>query len=102
MGEAMASSINYEQKACAWSEASIGAMLNALPWGEALDEEDRVAMRTELIPLFSTAMATAEWQPYENALSAWRSTAEVVSDPELVECLTSPWDPAEEVQLTRP
>ena len=102
MGEAMARSINYEQKACAWSEESIGEMLNALAWVEALDEEDRAAMRTELVPLFSTAVATGEWQPYENALSAWRSTAEVVSDPDLVERLTSPWDPAEEVQLTRP
>jgi len=97
-----ASSTNYGQEACVWSEESIGEMINTTEWVEALDEEDRAAMRTELVPLFSTAVATGEWLPYENALEAWRSTAEVVSDPELVECLVAPWDPAEEGQLTRP
>ena len=98
----IASYTDYEQEALAWPWKSIDETLNTMEWVEVLDEEDRAAMRTELVPLFSMAMATGEWRPYENALAAWRSTAEVVSDPELVERLTSPWDPTEEVPLTRP
>jgi hypothetical protein len=73
-----------------------------MAWVKYLDIEDRAAMRAELAPLLRTAVATGDWRPYRNALNAWRSTAEVLSDPELVARLTAPWDPAEEIQLKRP
>jgi hypothetical protein len=73
-----------------------------LAWAEPLDADEREEMRRELGAALVTAMLTGQWAAYDEALDAWRATAEVLRDPELTARLMAEGDPSEEVPLQRP
>ena len=93
---------SHRRTAVEWGEVFLQKAFESLDWVKYLAEEDQAVMRTELATLLQTAATTGEWQSYQRALRAWQSTAEVVSDPELVADLLAPWDPAEAIEITRP
>jgi hypothetical protein len=73
-----------------------------LAWAEPLDDDERQEMKQELATALVTAMLTRDWSEYDEALGAWRATAEVLRDHELTARLMADDDPTEEVPLRRP
>jgi hypothetical protein len=72
-----------------------------LTWANPLTVVEREDMKRELSTAHVAAMATGDWSTYDDALSAWRLTAEVAGDPELEADLLAD-DDAEDVPLRRP
>jgi len=85
---------------------SIGALHGRLPgelaWARSLDQEECLEMQQELVNALETAVATGDWSAYDEAIEAWRATADVLSNPDLTARLLSESDPVEEVPLRRP
>jgi len=79
-----------------------GALAGELAWANPLTVDEREDMKRELSIALVAAMATGHWPPYDDALSAWRLTAEVAGDPELEADLLADSDDAEDVPLRRP
>ena len=73
-----------------------------LAWAEPLDDDERQEMKQELATALVTAMLTRDWSEYDEALGAWRATAEALGDHELTARLMADDDPTEEVPLRRP
>ena len=84
------------------SNTALLSTLGNLEWAAPLDAEEQAQMREELTHLLQAALTAGDWLPYQDALDAWRATADVLRDPELAARLAEPGDPSEEVQLARP
>ena len=67
-----------------------------------LDDTEREAMRRDIAAALMAAEGTGRWAAYQDALDAWRATAEVLADPDLAAELLAEADPVEEVSLRRP
>lgn len=80
---------------------SILDLINEPPF-TSLSADEKNEMRQELAVTLHKALVTKDWTEYDDALYAWRSTAEIMSDPELLADLLSPVNPAELVTLRRP
>ena len=72
----------------AWDEISDDE--RELPWVAVLPEDDRRMFAEEMSQLFAEAAESVDLAAVEQALSEWRVTGEIYSDPELVKLLVIP------------
>jgi hypothetical protein len=73
-----------------------------LAWAEPLSAEELVEMTRELGAALLGAMLTDEWEEYDEALQAWRQTAEIIRDTDLTTNLLAERDVDLEIPLRRP
>jgi hypothetical protein len=74
-----------------------------LPWVTWLPPEERAQCTRELLDDLIAGADTGLFIPFARNLAAWKSTAEVWSDPALARRLQGPFDdPAESVELLPP
>ncbi len=78
------------------------SFIDKLAWANSLEPDEREEMRRELGAALITAMLTKQWDEYDEAIAAWKATAEVLSDPALTVRLMAEYNPAEAVLLERP
>ncbi len=64
------------------------------PWIEHLNKEERVEFGDELLVSFDSAAREGKWADFEEMLEDWKATAEVNSNPEIVEALLAEEDPS--------
>jgi len=78
------------------------SLTGGLSWAAPLEADERHEMKQELATGLVAAMITGDWSDYDEALGAWRATAEVLRDPDLTARLLAEDDPTLEVPLRRP
>ena len=78
------------------------SLTGGLSWAAPLEADERHEMKQELATGLVGAMITGDWSGYDEALDAWRATAEVLRDPDLTARLLMEDDPKREVPLRRP
>lgn len=59
-------------------------MTRALPWMSWLPTSDKVDCLSELLDQLRAGAQTGQLAPFERALEAWRSTAVIYSDPDVL------------------
>jgi hypothetical protein len=62
---------------------------NAFPWAVSLASQDRIALRDELVSLFNRAVHSNSWNLLDEALDAWKATAEALADKEFMAVVNS-------------
>ncbi len=63
-----------------------------LSWLSEFDEEDRQVFRKELLEALNRSLSLDSFEPVENLIRDWRTTASALSNPEGRRVLTSPGD----------
>jgi hypothetical protein len=73
------------------TELVTGLLAKELPWLRWLPDGEQSECVNELLGELAAGAETGVLEPFARALSAWRSTAEVWSDPELARRLQGPF-----------
>jgi hypothetical protein len=73
------------------AEMVVGLLRQELPWIRWLPEAEQAQCAGELIGELAAGADTGVLEPFARALAAWRSTAEVWSDPDLARRLQGPF-----------
>jgi hypothetical protein len=73
-----------------------------LSWVNHLDTSEREDLRAEAAVALLSAARSNAWAEFEEVLQSWKSTAGVLSDPELAAGLLSGRSIDDEVPLARP
>jgi hypothetical protein len=73
------------------AEMVVGLLRQELPWIRRLPESEQAQCAGELIGELAAGADTRVLEPFARALAAWRSTAEVRSDPDLARRLQGPF-----------
>lgn len=68
---------------------------DVFPWIKHLNEKAIVEFRKELLSTFDEVTHNRDWLALEEMLNAWVSTAEAMTNPEMVELLSSDLDSEE-------
>lgn len=62
---------------------------NVFPWIKDLSEESIVEFNNELLATFEEAVYNKDWSAFDEMLNAWVATAEAMTNPEMVELITT-------------
>ncbi|MFD4460992.1 hypothetical protein [Nocardia sp. NPDC058480] len=73
-------------------DIAAAALIDEFPWVDLLPEADRVLFVREFARSFQASAELGEWSMLANTVHAWRNTAYIYTDPDLVEQLTTPID----------
>ena len=74
------------------SQALLRALPTAFPWVRFLPKNDARAFLTELIETLHACADLGNVAALVPVINAWRDTAEIYSDPELLKAATAPLD----------
>ena len=90
-------------RAVAGREPDLLAALLAddLTWLYWLPDDEKRQCREELVANLVAGLQTGHWEPFARVLTAWQSTAEVWSDPQLARTLAQEF-PGDGPELARP
>ena len=62
---------------------------NVFPWVKHLSEKAEGEFHKELFLTFEEAMHSKDWSAFEETLSSWVATAEAMTNPEMLELITT-------------
>lgn len=86
----------------AQEEPSAWAAQTPYPWLASLDRDEVAEFARELLAYTLDAAQRETLESLEGNLRAWRSTAEVCEQPEVLAQLTAPIDPSEIIEVFPP